>query len=272
MKTKKALKDHFLIYDDECPMCAVYSSAFIKFDFLDENCRKAYSKISNVESQHMDEKRSRNMIPLVNTITGHVDYGVASLLKILGNRWKLFKHVASTPLLVWIIKKCYNLISFNRKVIVPATSSEAGCTPTFNYTYRIAYLIFCWFVVATSLWVYSGLLTELIQVNSYTTEFAIAGGQMLFQTLFLAGMNTQKIMDYYGNLMTVALMGSIPLWIPILVHSYFDLNSYFCAIYLLFIAGFMFLEHFRRVKLLKLSSWLCASWVLYRLLLLTILL
>ncbi|HEU0126040.1 MAG TPA: hypothetical protein VFQ56_07030, partial [Flavobacterium sp.] len=74
----------------------------------------------------------------------------------------------------------------------------------------------------------------------------------------------QTILNYAGNLMTVSLMGSLILT-PVLLLSQFVLLpqmiilGWFGVTVLI-----MFLEHFRRVKVLKLPFYLSFTWILYR--------
>ena len=50
----KTLKNHILIYDKDCPMCAVYSSAFIGSGMLDKNGREAFCEISLEDKNLLD--------------------------------------------------------------------------------------------------------------------------------------------------------------------------------------------------------------------------
>ncbi len=43
----KTLKNYTLIYDDQCPMCNIYSKGFIKAGMLDENGREAFTDLSS---------------------------------------------------------------------------------------------------------------------------------------------------------------------------------------------------------------------------------
>jgi hypothetical protein len=77
-------------------------------------------------------------------------------------------------------------------------------------------------------------------------------------------MDKKTIINYTGNLMTVSLMGSLILT-PILILTQFINVSEFIVLGWFGITVFiMFAEHFRRVKVLKLPSYLCFTWVLYR--------
>jgi len=42
----KTLQNHILIYDNEYPMCNIYSKGFMKAGMLDENGREAFTELS----------------------------------------------------------------------------------------------------------------------------------------------------------------------------------------------------------------------------------
>ena len=72
------------------------------------------------------------------------------------------------------------------------------------------------------------------------------------------------ILNYAGNLMTVSLMGSMIL-IPILILTqFFQLPQMVILGWFGITVFIMFLEHFRRIKILKLPFYLSYIWVLYR--------
>lgn len=272
MKDTRILKDHVIIYDDDCPLCNLYTGAFVKMKFLDTNGRLPYEKINQIDTADLEEERSKNEIPLYNVKTRTFDYGVNSLLKILGNRWSLFRSIAKFQAIVSLIKVIYNFISFNRKVIIPGNPLINSCTPTFNLKYRTAYLVFCWLSVAVVLYLYSHLLTGIISSQNFNAELLIAGGQVLFQGIFIIKKGRVTIYEYLGNMMTVSLAGAIGLIPMIFISLFISINPVWALLYFSVVAVLMFAEHFRRVKLLVLPTALSFSWVLYRVLILIILL
>jgi predicted DCC family thiol-disulfide oxidoreductase YuxK len=116
----KILKNNILIYDCECPMCTIYSGAFIKTGMLDKNGRMPYHQITEPVKQLIDSNRSRNEIALVNIEKKEVIYGLDSLLHILGNSFPVIKTIFRFAPLYWLMKKVYSFISYNRKVIAPS--------------------------------------------------------------------------------------------------------------------------------------------------------
>jgi len=82
-----------------------------------------------------------------------------------------------------------------------------------------------------------------------------------------------KRIDYLGNMMTVSLIGSLLLLPVLLAHKIFPaIPSEFFPAWFMVVVGIMLLEHIRRTKLLGLSTLLSATWVLYRLLVLALIL
>ncbi|SDH43544.1 hypothetical protein SAMN04487996_13725 [Dyadobacter soli] len=183
----KTLHNHIILYDAECPMCNLYTGAFVRNGLLDADGREAYQQYG-AACPNLDWQRAVNEIALVNQATGEVTYGVASLLKVCGNalpflaplfRWKPF---------LWLAGKAYAFISYNRRVIVPPVAEKRfGYQPSLNIKYRIAWLIFAWIIASYILSSYTGLLTHVLVKGSFGREFAICGGQILFQGAVIFG-------------------------------------------------------------------------------------
>ncbi len=270
----KTLKNHTLLYDNECPLCKVYTNGFIKVNMLDTNGRKPFCELTNDEQHYIDAKRAINEIALIDTKNKTVIYGLDSLLKVIGNSFPIIETIGNLKPIKFLLKKLYSFISYNRKVIIPSRSNKEDtlqCVPTFNYTYRFLYIIFATIITTLILFKFSNSITVLPK-STIQREFVLAFGQIIFQSLFLMKLNTKKIINYIGNLMTVSLMGSLIL-IPILIiNSFVNLSQFVLLTGFGLIVLLMFLEHSRRVKLLELPFYLSYTWVLYRIIALLIIL
>ena len=89
----KTLDDHVIIYDDECPMCNLYTRAFVQTKMLDENGRQAYS-VMDIELQALlDQQKACNEIALVDTNTRSVLYGIDSLFHVLAHSFPFMKPI-----------------------------------------------------------------------------------------------------------------------------------------------------------------------------------
>ncbi|WP_207534380.1 DUF393 domain-containing protein [Desertivirga arenae] len=270
----KALKNHLILFDAECPMCRIYTSAFVKGGMLDANGRAAYQELPEQACPMLDRQRAANEIALVNQETGEVTYGIESLFKVFAVAFPVFKPLFLFKPFVWIMSKVYAFIAFNRRVIVPP--SEAGANyaiqPSFKLGYRVAYLIFTWLVTASILSAYTQLLQGLIPAGEVLREYLICGGQILFQGIIISFIDRGKRWDYLGNMMTISMAGALLLLPFQILHHWFSFSPTIYAVYFMAVAGLMLLEHIRRTKLLKTGWTLTLTWVLYRLLILLLIL
>ncbi|MCS4301106.1 DCC1-like thiol-disulfide oxidoreductase family protein [Chryseobacterium sp. BIGb0232] len=263
----KTLKNHTLIYDNECPMCSIYSRGFTKCGMLDENGREAFTEMSDRNKIQVDFHRAKNEIALVDHENNKVIYGLDSLLLIIGNSFPLLVKIAKLQPLYWFFRKLYSFVSYNRKQIIPSKNdyTEKSCVPTFNLKYRLSYIAFVAIFSAYILSLYSGKLGVNLTPN-LLRELTVCLGQILWQTLFLKSYLKDKIWDYLGNMMTVSLLGTL-LLIPALLVSF---TSVFYLIYFGVVVFIMFIEHLRRCRILKLNYFPTISWMLFRLTALTI--
>lgn len=151
------------------------------------------------------------------------------------------------------------------------------CTPTFKLKYRLAYILVMWLLTSLTLVGYSKLLSGMIPATDFFREFLICGGQVVFQAISVGivalvqrrEMNSQKIMDYLGNMMTVSIFGALLLLPVLLIGAVFPAipAAVFLA-YFMLVVGVMLYEHARRMKILELGWWPSVSWVLYRIIVL----
>ncbi|EJL71522.1 DCC1-like thiol-disulfide oxidoreductase family protein [Chryseobacterium populi] len=263
----KTLNSHTLIYDNECPMCNIYSKGFIKCGMLDKNGREAFTELSVNNKTLIDFDRAKNEIALVDHNKNEVIYGLDSLLAIIGNSFPTLEKIARIKPLYWFFKKIYSFVSYNRKQIIPSGKEHtyASCVPDFNLKYRLTYMIF---VVLFSTYILS-LFTVRSGLNlqqGFLQELMVCVTLPVLQVVFLKSYLREKIWDYLGNMMTVSLIGSL-LLIPALL---INLNPAFHMIYFGVVVLIMFLEHIRRCKILKLNFLPAASWLVSGLITLSI--
>lgn len=260
----KTLKDHLILFDAECPMCGLYTKAFVYAGLLDKNGRAAYQRYPAEACPLLDRQRAVNEIALVNQQTGEVTYGIHSLLKVFGTAMPLFKPVFEFVPLVWLLSKVYAFISYNRRVIIPAAADSFEYQPTFKLHYRIAYLLFSWIVTAYILSAYVHLLTGLLPQGTAYREYLISGVQLLYQGVAVCLIARDKAWAYLGNMMTISLAGALALTPGILIAHWLHIGPLFYTIYFMAVAGMMFLEHIRRTRLLNLGWALSINWAAYR--------
>jgi predicted DCC family thiol-disulfide oxidoreductase YuxK len=270
----KTLKNHVVLFDAECPMCSMYTNAFVKTGMLDNTGREAYQTIPQNACPVYDRQRAVNEIALLDMKSGEVTYGIKSLFKILGNAWPLFTPLFAFKPFVWIMSKVYAFISYNRRVIIPPTKEEAAFAyqPTFKLHYRVAFLLFTWFCTGFILTRYAHLLVGMVPLGNAYREYIICGGQIIFQALVISTYAKEKIWTYLGNMMTISFAGSLLLLIPLAISHWFTLVPFVYTLCFMGVAGLMFLEHIRRTKLLGLGWAMTITWVSYRIILLVLIL
>jgi predicted DCC family thiol-disulfide oxidoreductase YuxK len=268
----KTLKKHVIIYDDECPLCDLYTSGFVKSGMLDENGRKAFRGIDIRIENMIDRKRACNEIALVNEESGRVLYGTESLFAIISHSYPILRGLFRFRPFVWLINKLYSFISYNRKVIIPGTWFEAknSCVPDYNLRYRWAYIIIGCFATSIILNAYSALFNTILPVSTFSRELAICGGQIIFQGGVVGVLRRERVIHYLGNMMSVSLMGAVLLIPMLLINSFVIMSVYANLAWFGLVVAIMFLEHWRRVKILGLHWLVSVSWVLYRLIVLWI--
>lgn len=136
----------------------------------------------------------------------------------------------------------------------------------FQYTpFRIAYSLFAVVFTACVLNYYSGYLQQFISIRySFWFELMMVLGQLVFQSLILWHKPFSVKVRYCLQLLTVSLLGSLLLLLFIGLRQWVVWNAYVALGYFLCVVVFMFLEHKRRVALLKLPWFLSYTWLLYR--------
>ena len=261
----KTLKDHVILYDSECPMCTVYTHVFTSTGMLDKEGRAPYQDMPSFACPVVDQQRAVNEIALVDTVTGEVNYGIESLFKVIGHSFPVFSPLFSFRPFVWLMRKVYAFISYNRKVIIPAPKN-AGHTiqPSFSLRYRLLWLFFTVGFVGFVISRYARLLTPLVPPDNHYREYGIALGQIFFQGLIVSLFARAKRWDYLGNMMTISLAGALLLLPLMAIGRVIHLPAEVAAGYFLVVAALMLLEHIRRAKLLSLGWGLTCSWVVYR--------
>jgi len=269
------LKDHTLLYDTNCPLCAAYTKGFIKAGMLDETGRLSYEEGIQKYSEHIDVNRSRNEIALVNTADGSVKYGIEGMVHIITHKFKFLAPVLNNAAVLYFFKKFYSFISYNRKVIATSTSYTTQiCVPDFNITYRVLYLLISGLITSTVLLNYSFLLKGLVPQSNLIREYCVCFGQIIFQGSILIAVRTkkEKLFDYLGNMMTVSLIGALLLLPALIVGHYAILSSIIYSAYFFAVVLCMLIQHQKRVKNIHCPVWLSYTWVLYRCLVLLIIL
>lgn len=268
----KPLEDHVLLYDGDCPMCRMYSHAFVRANMLEQDGIVAYSEMCEEIKAMVDVNRARNEIALVDAKNRSVTYGIDSWLKIFTNRFRWSKPLLRFPPVYWFLKRLYYFISYNRKVIAPGKEfiKPGSCNPDFNLKWRWIYILLTSFFIAFVLNRYfKGIGIYRDSHIQFGLEWVGAIGQLLFQAGFVFFTRRDRLLHYFGQLMTISMIGALLLVPVILVRKFFPaFPEAGYAGYFLFPVTIMLWQHVRRVRILGLPSFLTFTWILYRVLLL----
>jgi hypothetical protein len=266
----KTLQNHLILFDAECPMCQLYTKAFVNAGLLEENGRTSYQEYPLQACPRLDWQRAVNEIALINQKTGEVSYGIESLLRICGSALPAFQPLFRFKPFIWIMAKLYAFVSYNRRVIIPApvTSQSFQFQPGFKKHYRMAYLIMSWLITSFILSSYGKQMSEILPKAHIYREFIVCGGQILFQAIIMFFYKREKIWDYLGNLMTISLGGALLLLPVLLLGRWINLGTDLHFIWFLSVVALMLFEHLRRTKLLQLGYLMTFTWVFYRIVIL----
>ena len=242
----KTLANHQLIYDQDCPLCTVYSGAFIKAKMLDENGRQNFRELRTETKCLLDEKRAKNEIALVDFSNQKVYYGLDSLLIIIGNSFPFLEKIGRISFIYWFFQKFYSLVSYNRKQIIPSkTDSLANaCVPDFNLKYRFIFLIFG---IGFSAFLLSSISFKFdLQVN-FISAILLQIGLFSIQIGWIMNKSLEQIFNYLGNLNTLFLATSFLLFL----FSMVNLPVFVNQILLLLTLVVLMLEYRRRINILN---------------------
>jgi len=245
------MKNKILVYDDNCPLCTWYSGLFVKYGFLQADARKAFSSLDNSILQKIDFDKSRNEIPLLDTSTSKVLYGIDALLEILNEKIPNIKIIGSVQPIKWLLKKLYKLISFNRKVIVAKKCGPGSidCTPDINYRYRIMFLLVS--LIFNTLMLYPLHVFVFSKLSFYHLEYSeLQAAHFTFVIIncSLAFIfEKSKSFEYLGQVNMLAV-SVILLMIPLIFINLLFPVEWFSSIYLIGTAAFVFKEYIRRME------------------------
>jgi predicted DCC family thiol-disulfide oxidoreductase YuxK len=269
----KTLTGYTLLYDAECPLCSGYTNAFVKTGMLDGKGRVPYQQLDPAWQPFVDTRRAVNEIALLNRQTGEVTYGVNSLVQVLQHSIPLFRILSRTPGFYWMATRAYRLISYNRRLIIPASHERSGsCPPAFHAGYRALFILLGCFFTAFILNRYSLLLQPYLEAGSFGRELLVCAGQLAWQGGIVFLLLRRRVADYLGNLITISIAGAVLLAVLLLVDTVVKVSALVALGWFGLVVTLMLLEHVRRVKLLRLTGWESVSWVVYRILVLLILL
>jgi predicted DCC family thiol-disulfide oxidoreductase YuxK len=245
------MKNKILVYDDNCPLCTWYSGLFVKYGFLDADGRKPFSTLDDKLIAQIDFDKSRNEIPLIDTSTHKVVYGIDALLDILDQKIPSIKAIGNIAPLKWVLKRMYKFVSYNRKVIVAKKCGQANidCSPDYNYLYRFIFMAVCLaFNTLMLLPFQNNLFSKLsyYHLDLYELQAAHFAFVIINCTLAFSFPKT-KGYEYLGQVNMLAL-SVILLLAPLMVIQFIFNSEWLATIWLVLTAAFIFKEYLRRME------------------------
>lgn len=196
----QTLENKVIVYDDACPMCQAYTAGFVKAGWLKE--RQGFAQVSPDLLAKIDFDRARHEIPLLDTKTDEVTYGLSALFLIIGERMPIFKPLLRSRWFRPLLYPLYQIITYNRRIIAGSSAPKTGCdcAPDVNLFYRWLYIslaVLGGAVLSFPIWGSGGLVGNTFII--------------IHLALFLAVTFVPKRLDFVGHWATVFLVTSFVL-------------------------------------------------------------
>jgi predicted DCC family thiol-disulfide oxidoreductase YuxK len=257
--------NHILVYDDTCPLCALYSGAFVKAGLLHPQGRQAFSEAGANVLATIDLQRGRNEIPLIDTAHQQVYYGIDALLEILGQKMPWVKTIGNLRPVKWCLYRLYRLVTYNRRVIVAPTTRPGtfDCAPDFNTRYRLYFLVLC--LVLNTLLIgplHPLLANSVLQSMGYGRLLLGHGLLVAFNTALLALLPRPTGLEYLGQVNMLATLFFL-LCLPLLWANQWGLTTgpLLNTLYIGAVGGLIGREYLRRMQYA--GIWQCHRWVIW---------
>jgi hypothetical protein len=136
------LPNQVILYDDSCPMCRIYTGAFVRCGILEPSGRVAFSQVPDAVRELLDVDRARREIPVCDLASGRVRYGLDALFFVLGERFPAFGRILRIPGVKAFWTPIYFWISFNRRMLAGFAPPPGGfdCEPPIHRGFWLALL------------------------------------------------------------------------------------------------------------------------------------
>lgn len=231
----KTLENKALIYDSNCPLCCWYTDKFIQIGALPKNGRISFNELNEKNKSFLDEQKSKHQIPLLDTKSGKVVYGLDGLTLILSNYFPLFEKILTNAYCKKIVQPLYSFISYNRRIIVPSKISltqNFDCAPDFHLAWRMSLIVFCisfFYTIILGL----NMQLNLVGVNLFLVYPILHIAFILWMT---KDDWTMKLWNALGDFAVTNLSTTL-LFLPLFLIDYFVLNLpnyYIIIVFVLF--------------------------------------
>jgi len=159
----------------------------------------------------------------------------------------------------------FNCIVCNK--VLMKTGSQTiryGLPSIFRLDLYIAYFLFTWLFTAFILSHYTVLMCKLLPSGHDYREYVICAGQLVFQGAIAGMTHKGKVWDYLGNMMAISFGGALLLLPMTFIAQWINIGALFYVGWFFIVVGLMFMEHIRRIKIMRLGWTLTVSWAFYR--------
>lgn len=244
----KTLENKALIYDSNCPLCCWYTDKFIQVGAMEKTGRISFNELNANDINKLDAHRSRHEIPLLDTQSGKVEYGIDGLTLILSNMFPFFKPVLLNETAKKIVKPLYNFISYNRRIIVPSkvtATKTIDCAPNFHFGWRLTLIACCmslYFLLITGF----NMQLNIFHVNLFLVYPILHVAFIVFMT---KNNNKEKRWNALGDF-SVTNLSTALLFVPLFLVSYFvhTIPVYFTVIFFVLFQIRLLIHFVKRIE------------------------
>lgn len=260
-----------IIYDDNCPMCALYTAGFVRWGVLPRESRVAFTQLDRVLSpetvaDRLDPFRSRHEIPLVDLAGGATLYGVDAMVYLLRQRIPLVGRLARARPLYRFFRFLYSLVSYNRRILVPTRKRAVAfdCSPAFHLNYRLAFIACALVFTSLATCAFGQSVAGYWPVDNPGVKMLLTGATVwAVPTLLALIFMKEKKVDYLGHLATLVMVGALLLLpgigLSALTAWHYPVIPVFSVLASTATMGW---QHFRRMDHLELSQRWTTLWLL----------
>ena len=242
------LENKALIYDSNCPLCCWYTEKFIQVGALENSGRISFNELNQHQITSLDAHRSRHEIPLIDTKTGKVVYGIDGLTLILSKLFPFFKSILLNENAKKLVKPLYNFISYNRRIIVPskiANTKTIDCAPDFHFGWRLSLITVC---MSFYYLIIFGLKTQfnVFDINLFLVYPILHIAFILFMT---KNNWKEKLWNAFGDFSVTNLSTTI-LFTPLFLIHFFVQNipAYFMVIVFVLFQFRLMIHYLKRIE------------------------
>lgn len=249
---KKETLNSVMIYDDACPLCKIYTSAFVQTGLLKENNRLAFSNSAQNQFSFVDWQKAKNEIPLIDVQEQNVLYGIDAMIAVLFQHQKWMQNILHWQPIHWVLQKFYKFISFNRKVIVAQINERPvanDCTPDFHFGYRYIFILLC---LASSLFFIFN--TTMLLQNEQKTNllYIFMCSIFVLPFIFLRSKSIRQTTEILGHCNLILLKTSFCAWLStFFLKNFLADSTIFCIAFASCIALFIMHQIIHRIRYIQ---------------------